>query len=289
MHDCELPMSHAQLVATVLPSSKPSMHIAAVTEDRPAFKPLWLWWVLLSALFALQACNASPEGPPTEPEPRARPTNAEALDHFDRGNRLFRVHEFEQAIEEYKAGVLIEDVPLFHFNLGQSYRKAGQYEKALWHFDLFARHVPTSDPNRPIIEGIIEKTKSERLSASAPPVEQTASVDASTAAVEKAGADAVADRARPSPISPTRNNVVSSLRRAPQLRSTEPAGELAILVTPWAAVWLNGKSLTGGTPYRMKVPAGRHRLRIANEDLGRRETLTVTIKPNETTTIERVW
>lgn len=277
------------------------MHSASVIWHRPALEPRWWWWLSLACLLALQACNASPAGPRAEPGPRARPTSAEARDHLDRGNRLFRVHEFDQAIEEYKAGVLLEDAPLFHFNLGQSFRMAGQYEKALWHYDLFARHVPAGDPDRPILEAIVAQTKGQRLSTATPPLQPTASAGARIAADAGAVADAAAAPARPSPTSstsstsPTRKNVGSSLRRppSPPLRSREPdgelAGELAVLVTPWAAVWLNGKSLPGGTPYRMKVPAGRHRLRIANEDLQRRETVTVTIKPNETTTVERTW
>ncbi len=286
MHDCGLPTLHAQAAKAGLPSQKPSMHSAAVTWDRPARKPLGLWWISLSCLLALQACTASPPGSRAEPGPRARPANAEARDHLDRGNRLFRVHQVSQAIEAYEAGILLEDAPLFHFNLGQSFRKISQYEKALWHYDRFARHVPAGDPDRPVIEALIAQTRGQSLSAAAaPPPAPPASAERVN---ESPPPPAAADPGTPSRTSPTRRTTGSSVRRASP-PAKEPAGELAVMVTPWAAVWLNGKSLSGGTPSRTKLPAGRHRIRIANDDLGRRETLTVTIKSNETTTIERTW
>ena len=65
-------------------------------------------------------------------------------------------------------------------------------------------------------------------------------------------------------------------------------GELAIYVNPWALIWLDGKPL-GQTPLNQKVAAGRHRLRIANEDLGKDESLTVTITADQKFTIQRTW
>jgi hypothetical protein len=65
-------------------------------------------------------------------------------------------------------------------------------------------------------------------------------------------------------------------------------GELAIVVKPWALIWLNGKSL-GQTPFREAIPAGRYRLRIANDDVGKDETTLVTVNPDQTTTVQRSW
>ncbi len=69
---------------------------------------------------------------------------------------------------------------------------------------------------------------------------------------------------------------------------TKGTGELVILVKPWAEIWLDSKAV-GQTPYRSKVTAGRHRLRLANEDVGKDESTWITVPPNETTTIERTW
>ncbi len=184
MHDLELQILAAHPVLAFLPLPRPSMHSAAVRGSRPVYERLSPWRVslALACLLALQACNASPDGPRTERGPRSRPINADARAHLDRGNRLFRVHELDQAIEAYKAGILLEDAPLFHFNLGQAFRRAGQYERALWHFELFARHVQAADPDRPIIEAIIAKTKGENLSTSSLPRAPIASADSRSAA-----------------------------------------------------------------------------------------------------------
>jgi serine/threonine protein kinase len=65
-------------------------------------------------------------------------------------------------------------------------------------------------------------------------------------------------------------------------------GELAIIVKPWALIWLNGKAF-GQTPFREAIPAGRYRLRIANDDAGKDETTLVTVHPDQTTTVQRSW
>jgi hypothetical protein len=65
-------------------------------------------------------------------------------------------------------------------------------------------------------------------------------------------------------------------------------GELAILVKPWALIWLNGKAF-GQTPFREPVAAGRYRLRLSNDDAGKDETTFITINPDQTTTVQRIW
>jgi hypothetical protein len=269
------------------------MHSASVTRDRRGLTPRW-GWLFLACLLALLACEASPDrAPRVERGPRAKPTRPEARDHLDRGNRLFRLGELDQAIEAYKAGSLLEDAPLFHFNLGQSFRKAGQYDKALWHFDQFAKHMRAEDPDRPILDEIIAQTEALKKSASAPPGEAMASAGSASAAP---GSPVVAAPAQPLRSLPARSNAGAAPRRPTAPRPSSPAaepkagqGELVVMVTPWAAIWLNGRSLPGGTPYRTKVSVGRHRVRIANDDLRRQESLTVTVTANETTTIERTW
>jgi serine/threonine protein kinase len=65
-------------------------------------------------------------------------------------------------------------------------------------------------------------------------------------------------------------------------------GELAIIVKPWAMIWLNGKP-SGQTPFRAPVPVGRYRVRLANDDVGQNEVTMVTVEPDRTATIERTW
>jgi hypothetical protein len=65
-------------------------------------------------------------------------------------------------------------------------------------------------------------------------------------------------------------------------------GDLEILVEPWAAVVIDGRSL-GQTPVREKLPVGKHRVRITNDVSGKDETVTVVVDPGRTTTIQRKW
>lgn len=63
-------------------------------------------------------------------------------------------------------------------------------------------------------------------------------------------------------------------------------GRLHVVVTPWALVELDGKRL-GETPINVEVSAGRHRLRISNDD--RNEKRTITIERGKTLLVERKW
>lgn len=78
------------------------------------------------------------------------------------------------------------------------------------------------------------------------------------------------------------------VERTDRPASTGRTGELAIIVRPWAMIWLNGKP-SGQTPFRAAVPAGRYRVRLANDDAGHDEVTTVTVEPDRTATVERSW
>jgi tetratricopeptide (TPR) repeat protein len=73
-------------------------------------------------------------------DPLARPASREAREHLDRGNKLYNVRSFDEAITEFKAGALIEPAPVFDYNLGQAYRQLGKYQDALWHYDRFMKY-----------------------------------------------------------------------------------------------------------------------------------------------------
>lgn len=92
----------------------------------------------------------------------AKPSTATARDKLTAGTRLYRVREFEKAIEEYKAGALTEDAPVFYYNLGQCYRQLGKYEDAIWHYQRFLDRAPTAPRKyRDAAEGFIKEMKAE--------------------------------------------------------------------------------------------------------------------------------
>lgn len=72
-------------------------------------------------------------------------------------------------------------------------------------------------------------------------------------------------------------------------RTTSRAhGELIVTVKPWAYVSIDGKHI-GETPVRHTVSAGHHRVRIRNENLGKDETIVVTVPADRSITIRRSW
>lgn len=93
--------------------------------------------------------------------PLGNPTDAKAKELLEKGNRHYRVKEIEKAIELYKQGALVEDAPVFLYNLGQCYRMLGQYEDAIWHYERFLdRRNPTGEV-RTYVEEFITDMKAE--------------------------------------------------------------------------------------------------------------------------------
>jgi tetratricopeptide (TPR) repeat protein len=103
----------------------------------------------------------------------AKPTNVVAREHQTTGNRYYRLREFEKAIEEYKAGAVREDAPVFYYNLGQCYRQLGRNEDAIWHYERFLeRGKPTGEVEASVRDFIAQmKGELEKKAMKQPPVE----------------------------------------------------------------------------------------------------------------------
>lgn len=107
--------------------------------------PLFVRPILIAVLVASGASSA------LAGNPLAKPDSADARDHLARGNKLYSVRDFEKAIDEYKAGALVEQAPVFDYNLGQCYRQLGDYEAAKWHYEQFLRR---GQPEGKVIEAV---------------------------------------------------------------------------------------------------------------------------------------
>jgi tetratricopeptide (TPR) repeat protein len=94
--------------------------------------PMLRWTVFVTCLVLFGVSDGA-----IADNPLARPNQQQARAHLDRGNRLYNTRDFEAAIDEFKAGALIESVPVFFFNLGQAYRQLGRYKEAIWHYERF--------------------------------------------------------------------------------------------------------------------------------------------------------
>lgn len=106
-------------------------------------------------------------------DPFAKPNAADARDHLAKGNKLYAVRDFEKAIEEYKAGALVEGAPIFDYNLGQCYRQLGKYDDAIWFYDRFInRGQPTGDVLAAVNDFISQmKAEREKKAMTQPPIE----------------------------------------------------------------------------------------------------------------------
>jgi hypothetical protein len=135
--------------------------------------------------------------------------------------------------------------------------------------------------------GIVATNEPTTLDAEAAPLVAVDAMPLSTVdAIEPVAgvpdAAIVPDAPRPSKSDTVRTTPRKSVAEAPK-----PPGELAILVKPWAHVWIDGVKKRD-TPFRDSVSAGRHKIKIANES-GKSETIAVTIESGKTFTIERDW
>ena len=106
-------------------------------------------------------------------DPFAKPTSAEARNHLTRGNRLYGVRSFEEALVEYKAGALIEPTPVFDYNLGQCFRQLGRYQEAIWYYERFLLDGNPEGEVLGAVKSFIVQMKSEldREAASRKPTE----------------------------------------------------------------------------------------------------------------------
>jgi tetratricopeptide (TPR) repeat protein len=83
---------------------------------------------------------------------------AAAMAHFEAANRLYDIHEYAKALEEYKAAYLAKPDAAFLFNVGQCYRKLGRRVQALEFYQEYLKKAPPDDPSRPYVEARIRDT-----------------------------------------------------------------------------------------------------------------------------------
>src|SRR5713101_4254751 len=167
------------------------------------------------ALFALplRAQDASLE--------EAKAHAARAKVHYDLG-------EYEKAAEEYILVYRIRPLAPLLYNIAQSYRQAGQYEKAKQFYKSYLREM--DDPkNRAVIEKAIreidELLAKEKRAKDGPPkgIAQTPPVTggAATLAPPPAAPQASSARTEPAPQTPERTAVTESLK--PPVTAAPPA------------------------------------------------------------------
>ena len=102
------------------------------------------WLLILGCFLGVVAHTA-------HADPLAKPASAEARSHLVRGNKLFGIRSFDQAVDEYKAGALIEAAPIFDYNLGLCFLQLGKYPEAIWHYERF---ITRGDPRGEVLDAV---------------------------------------------------------------------------------------------------------------------------------------
>jgi len=84
------------------------------------------------------------------------PATRAAKRHFDRGQKLFTLGKFDEALDEYQKAYDASPIPDFLYNIGQCHRNLGDYEQAIFSFKRFLQLDPEA-PNRDKVEIIIDE------------------------------------------------------------------------------------------------------------------------------------
>jgi tetratricopeptide (TPR) repeat protein len=82
---------------------------------------------------------------------------AVAKAHYEAATRLYDVHDYAKALEEYKAAYLAKPDPAFLFNMGQCYKKLGRHAEALGFYRDYLKKAPADDPYRASIEARVRE------------------------------------------------------------------------------------------------------------------------------------
>lgn len=140
-----------------------------MTLARPARTTACAFWIVLLAALA--------QGP-RPAAARERDRNADddpaaakrARGHFQKGEKLFALGKFEEALAEYEAAFNAQSLPEFLFNIGQCHRNLKDYEAAIFSFKKYLRLKPDA-ANRRAVEKLIEQleAKIEEEKAVRPP------------------------------------------------------------------------------------------------------------------------
>jgi len=92
---------------------------------------------------------------------KRKPSSPAARAHLEQGNRLYRILEYDKAIEEYKAGAAIEGHEIFYYNLAQAYRMTLRYAEAIPLYEQWLARAQPSGALRAAVEKHIESMRAE--------------------------------------------------------------------------------------------------------------------------------
>jgi hypothetical protein len=118
-------------------------------------------------------CTPPPGTNPHDDASLAAPKKKAAEEHRKSGNAYHRAGDFTRATEEFTAGALIEPAPVFLYSLAQSYRLAGDYERAIYEYQLFLDRGRPGAALRELVECNMASMRAEldHAAQTAPPLD----------------------------------------------------------------------------------------------------------------------
>ena len=82
------------------------------------------------------------------------PATRAARRHYERGEKLFALGKFDDALEEYQTAFDAKPLPGFLYNIGQCYRNLGDYDQAIFSFKKYLKLDPDAQ-NKEAVEQLI--------------------------------------------------------------------------------------------------------------------------------------
>lgn len=82
------------------------------------------------------------------------PATRAARRHYERGEKLFALGKFDEALEEYQTAFDAKPLPGFLYNIGQCYRNLGDYDQAIFSFKKYLKLEPEAQ-NKEAVEQLI--------------------------------------------------------------------------------------------------------------------------------------
>ncbi len=89
------------------------------------------------------------------------PATRAARRHFERGEKLFALGKFDDALEEYQTAFDAKPLPGFLYNIGQCYRNLGDYDQAIFSFKKYLKLEPEAS-NKESVERLIEELEEKK-------------------------------------------------------------------------------------------------------------------------------
>jgi tetratricopeptide (TPR) repeat protein len=92
-----------------------------------------------------------------------------ARSHFEAGRALYSLGNYGDALREFTAGYQLVERPEFLLNIGQTFRRLGDLEKARANYVEFLARAPAADPMRTQAQEILVELEREIASRPAAP------------------------------------------------------------------------------------------------------------------------